>query len=627
MIQIRTTLLPAAALALALLLAIAPACPAASKTAPKVVPRAVTQAPPHTTPRTASMWEPVIRRLVQGGLDAVWVAKVFARSEMSYDAEPMGRKLRELHRSLKGGVTVRKIQEGLFALGLSAETPDGKYGPAVRAAIESFQQSHGLPVNGLPNQDVVDALEAALVRAGKASPHPTVWTHGRVHAGVLTPTRLMEAREFHLAHFGTLQAMEQAYGVPGEMATAILTVETRHGRILGRDRAVVILASMALDGDPDRAALFFAKTKLTPTELHWLRETARIRGDWAFEELAALLRWCRAAGKDPFSFPSSPYGAVGWPQFMPSNIEKFGADGDGDGKVDLFVPEDAIHSIGRYFKGWGWQGKMDLGRRQQVVWRYNRSETYVNTVLGVAEHVARELRPEAIPPRSGRPAVVNNAPALQAALGAEQGANRRIELLPGNYVTAGRPLVLRGLQHVTLVGRGEVVLPGLHLERCQDVFLENITLRPARGATAAVTISGSSQITLQHVRMRGASTAGMLADGSATIRLVQCLVEGVQGPAVSAARSSGVLLARSVIRGVQGPAVLQGRSVDRLQVEACLLRENAASWLVDVDAVSREVSLVGCQLVDNAIPALQPGAGGVRAADNTVSGTPVAGMK
>ncbi|MCA1985631.1 MAG: lytic murein transglycosylase [Desulfovibrio sp.] len=603
MIQARTSLLLAAALALAGVLTAA------------------------ATARAASMWDPVVRRLVQGGMDPAWTAKVFARPEMAYTPAPMGRKLQDLYRSLKGGKTVRKIQEGLLALGMSTELPDGKYGPATRAAIEAFQQTRGLAVNGLPNQEVVDALDAALTRAGKASPHPTVWTHGRVHSGVLTPTRLMEAREFHLDQFGTLQAMQQAYGVPGEMATAILTVETRHGRILGRDRAVTILASMALDGDPDRAALFFAKTTLSPTETHWLRETARIRGDWAFEELAALLRWCRATGKDPFSFPSSPYGAVGWPQFMPSNIEKFGADGDGDGKVDLFVPEDAIHSIGKYFKGWGWEGKMDLARRQQVVWRYNRSETYVNTVLSVADHVARELRPVEVPARAGQAVVVANAPALQAALAANAGANRRIELLPGNYVTAGRPVVLRGLRQVTLVGRGEVVLPGIHLEQCQDVFLENLTLRPARGAPAVVGVVQSSQITLQHVRMRAGAAAGVVMDGATGLRLLQCLLEGMQGPAVAASRTSGVLLSKSVIRGVRAPAVLQGRSLDRLQVEACLLRGNAASWLVDADGVSRELAVVGCQVVDNAITALQAGAAPVRTTGNVVTGGPVAGMK
>ena len=46
------------------------------------------------------------------------------------------------------------------------------------------------------------------------------------------------------------------------------------------------------------------------------------------------------------SFVGSIYGAIGISQFMPTNALKFGQDGDGDGRVDLFRHEDAVHSLG-----------------------------------------------------------------------------------------------------------------------------------------------------------------------------------------------------------------------------------------------------------------------------------------
>lgn len=50
----------------------------------------------------------------------------------------------------------------------------------------------------------------------------------------------------------------------------------------------------------------------------------------------------------PSHLPGSIYGAVGLCQFMPSNIAVYGADGNGDGRVDLFDTSDAIASLANY---------------------------------------------------------------------------------------------------------------------------------------------------------------------------------------------------------------------------------------------------------------------------------------
>jgi peptidoglycan lytic transglycosylase B len=47
-------------------------------------------------------------------------------------------------------------------------------------------------------------------------------------------------------------------------------------------------------------------------------------------------------------------GAVGMPQFMPENIDKYGVDFDGDGRVDLQSPADAIGSVARFLSMHGW---------------------------------------------------------------------------------------------------------------------------------------------------------------------------------------------------------------------------------------------------------------------------------
>ena len=52
-------------------------------------------------------------------------------------------------------------------------------------------------------------------------------------------------------------------------------------------------------------------------------------------ELEATLLYARQTGIDPLSLQGSFAGAVGLPQFMPSNIVKYGVDFDGNGHVDL----------------------------------------------------------------------------------------------------------------------------------------------------------------------------------------------------------------------------------------------------------------------------------------------------
>ncbi|MFW2124771.1 lytic murein transglycosylase, partial [Acinetobacter ursingii] len=55
-------------------------------------------------------------------------------------------------------------------------------------------------------------------------------------------------------------------------------------------------------------------------------------------------------------------GAIGYPQFMPSNIQKLGVDYDGHGHIDLRNSAvDAIGSIANYLAQYGWQRDRPIG--------------------------------------------------------------------------------------------------------------------------------------------------------------------------------------------------------------------------------------------------------------------------
>ena len=77
------------------------------------------------------------------------------------------------------------------------------------------------------------------------------------------------------------------------------------------------------------------------------------------------------------------------PQFLPSAYVKFGIDADGDGRISLFAPPDALASIANFLSSYGWRDEDDELLKKHVIWRYNHSEAYVDTVLNVAAELAR----------------------------------------------------------------------------------------------------------------------------------------------------------------------------------------------------------------------------------------------
>ena len=64
---------------------------------------------------------------------------------------------------------------------------------------------------------------------------------------------------------------------------------------------------------------------------------------------------------------SSWAGALGQPQFMPSSFLGYAADGDGDGRADIWGSEaDTIASIGAYLQRHGWVAGRDWGFEVKV---------------------------------------------------------------------------------------------------------------------------------------------------------------------------------------------------------------------------------------------------------------------
>ena len=145
----------------------------------------------------------------------------------------------------------------------------------------------------------------------------------------LTQGKIREAQQALARHGALLNDIAQKNGVPASVILGIWGMETHFGSDTGRTPVIRALASLAWEGR--RASLFRS-------------------------ELLTALRLVDSGQIGARDFRGSWAGAFGQPQFMPSSYVRYGTDGDGDGKVDLWnsLP-DVFASIAHYLNSSGWQ--------------------------------------------------------------------------------------------------------------------------------------------------------------------------------------------------------------------------------------------------------------------------------
>ncbi len=207
--------------------------------------------------------------------------------------------------------------------------------------IRSTAKRYGIPEAGieatLAKANIRDSIVNAMSRPAEAKP----WADYRPI--FIQPKRIDDGRAFLAAHREQLMRAEAKYGVPAEIITAIIGVETSYGGNKGSYPVIDALYTLAFayprTDDPAKLA----------------RENQRE----AFfrDELAQLFALGKAEGFDIAALKGSYAGAMGYGQFMPSSYRDYALDGDGDGKRDLFDDlDDVFASVANYFvKKGGWQ--------------------------------------------------------------------------------------------------------------------------------------------------------------------------------------------------------------------------------------------------------------------------------
>lgn len=229
---------------------------------------------------------------------------------------------------------LRSLSAALLTLSLAAcaGTPsaDSAVGARedVHAFIDEMAERHGFDREQLEawfsevqfRDDIIEAIS----RPAEAKPwyqyRPIFLQRARIEGGA----------EFWERNAEALQRAEQVYGVPPQIVTAIIGVETRYGTHQGKYRIIDALTTLAFDYPP-RAKFF--------------------RG-----ELEQYLLLTREEKLDPLDMTGSYAGAFGQAQFIASSYRRYAIDFDGDGHRDLWGnPVDAIGSVANYLKENGWE--------------------------------------------------------------------------------------------------------------------------------------------------------------------------------------------------------------------------------------------------------------------------------
>jgi membrane-bound lytic murein transglycosylase B len=209
---------------------------------------------------------------------------------------------------------------------------------------------------------------------------------------VATAKNAALCRAYLAEHAEIFALAEKTFGVPKNIGVALLFVETRLGEFLGARPAAHNLAAKAAANAPDLVPDYIAKLPgLNPERRAWIAKIMTERSNWAYGELKALFRYAKSLDKDLNDIPGSIFGAIGICQFIPSNVERFAVDGNGDGVIDLFNVDDAVMSMANFLSRHGWKkGKMTTEEKRAVLMRYNRSTRYVNTILALADLIGQK---------------------------------------------------------------------------------------------------------------------------------------------------------------------------------------------------------------------------------------------
>ena len=141
-------------------------------------------------------------------------------------------------------------------------------------------------------------------------------------------TIVSRGKKLKAQHAKMFAAIEQRYGVPAGPLIAIWGMETGFGSFMGNEHTLSAVSTLAYDCR---------------------------RSDYFTDQLYAALQLVGSGSLSP-NARGAAHGEIGQTQFLPRNVVRFGADGDGNGRIDLVGSRaDALASTANFLRGHGWR--------------------------------------------------------------------------------------------------------------------------------------------------------------------------------------------------------------------------------------------------------------------------------
>lgn len=226
----------------------------------------------------------------------------------------------------------------------------------------------------------------------------------------LTENNISKGAAFMRQYGADLREIEKSYGVPAPYIMAIWAIETHFGANTGSEDVITSLVTLARDHPNRDKRDEFRRYVIAALKLI----------DKGYAEVLGKGSWA---------------GAMGQPQFMPPNVEKFGVDLNGDGKVDIWNDRREIFaSIANYLKhirpGGEWQPHQRWGREVRVPKGLNEA-LFTHKLTNQILKTPREWGKLGIKQVDGT--TLPDEDTMQAILIAPDGASGRTFLVYGNF--------------------------------------------------------------------------------------------------------------------------------------------------------------------------------------------------
>jgi lytic murein transglycosylase len=217
------------------------------------------------------------------------------------------------------------------------DSPSG----AFQAWLREFQIraiSAGWPADLVIRETSGLTVNPRVVQLDTAQPEFVKSTSEYVRAAV-SEARIATGRR-RQQDVAELDRIEDRYGVPAEILTAIWGQESAFGAQQGDLDVIRSLASLAFDGR---------------------------RRDWAETQILAALRMIQDGDATRGQMRGSWAGAMGQTQMIPEAFLTTAVDGDGDGRRDIWnSPADALASAANLLAKDGWRRGEDWARQVEL---------------------------------------------------------------------------------------------------------------------------------------------------------------------------------------------------------------------------------------------------------------------